>query len=186
MELTELDATAQADLVRRGETSPPELVDAAIAAIEALDPRVGALVDTRFHRARDEARGPLPDGPFRGVPMLVKDGVQHSAGDRYHELVRRVEAGHGTFTPETALRLMDRGVAMKSNLHNVLFEPKTTRFWVANATSDKQPAADQPYHQFQLSELLSRKPDMQSPELPMLAQAQTGAASPPTPMTNDK
>ena len=65
---------------------------------------------------------------------------------------------------------MDRGVAMKSNLHNVLFEPETTRFWVANATHDKQPAAEQPYHAFQLSELLSRTPDMQSKELPMVSQ----------------
>lgn len=88
MELTELDATAQADLVRRGEVSPAELVDAAIAAMEGLDPLVGALVDTCFDRARDEARGTLPDGPFRGVPMLVKDGVQHSAGDRYQHGMR--------------------------------------------------------------------------------------------------
>jgi isopenicillin-N N-acyltransferase like protein len=106
------------------------------------------------------------------LPTPVKDCALLSAGDRYNELVRRVEAGHGTFTPETALRLMDRGVAMKSNLHNVLFEPKTTRFWVANATTDKEPAADQPYHQFQLSELLNRKPDMKSPELPLVAQAE--------------
>lgn len=105
------------------------------------------------------------------LPTPVKDCALMSAGDRYTELVRRVEAGHGKFTAETALRLMDRGVAMKSNLHNVLFEPETTRFWVANATTDKQPAADQPYHAFQLSELLSRKPDMQSKELPLATQA---------------
>ncbi len=49
---------------------------------------LGALVDTRFERARDEARAGLPDGPFRGVPMLVKDAVQHSAGDRYQHGMR--------------------------------------------------------------------------------------------------
>ena len=105
------------------------------------------------------------------LPTPVKDCALLSAGDRYDELVRRVEAGHGKFTAETALRLMDRGVAMKSNLHNVLFEPETTRFWVANATHDKQPAAEQPYHAFQLSELLSRTPDMQSKELPLVTRA---------------
>ncbi len=104
------------------------------------------------------------------LPRPVKDCALLSAGDRYHELVNRVENGFGTFTAESALRLMDRGVAMKSNLHNVLFEPKSTRFWVSNATTDKQPAADQPYHAFQLSELLARKPDMTSPELPMGSQ----------------
>jgi isopenicillin-N N-acyltransferase like protein len=103
------------------------------------------------------------------LPRPVKDCALLSAGDRYNELVNRVEKGHGTFTPESALRLMDRGVAMKSNLHNVLFEPKTTKFWVSNATSDKKPAAEQPYYAYQLSELLKRTPDMQSPELPIVA-----------------
>ena len=49
---------------------------------------------------------------------------------------------------------MDRPVAMKSNLHSVLFETTTTRFWVANASIDGKPAAEQPYHAFQLRELL--------------------------------
>jgi len=100
----------------------------------------------------------------------VKDCALLSAGDRYQELVNRVEKGHGTFTHESALRLMDLGVAMKSNLHNVLFEPKSTKFWVSNASSDKKPAAEQPYHAYQLSELLKRRPDASSPELPMGAQ----------------
>lgn len=100
------------------------------------------------------------------LPHPVKDCALLSAGSRYEELVRRAEAGHGTFTAETALRLMDRPVAMKSNLHNVLFEPRTTRLWVANASHDKQPAAEQPYHQFQLSELLQRRPAPDAPTLP--------------------
>jgi hypothetical protein len=104
------------------------------------------------------------------LPTPVKDCALLSAGDRYKELVRRVEAGHGTFTAETALRIMDRGVAMKSNLHNVLFEPKSTKFWVANATSDKQPAAEQKYFSFQLSDLLKRTPDMTSREIPLVVQ----------------
>jgi hypothetical protein len=104
------------------------------------------------------------------LPRPVKDCALLSAGDRYQELVNRVEKGHGTFTAESALRLMDLGVAMKSNLHNVLFEPKSTKFWVANASTDKKPAAQQPYHAYQLTELLKRTPDTNSPELPMAAQ----------------
>ena len=73
MDTTWLDATAQADLVRRGDVSPRELVDAAIARIEALNPQLDAVIRTRFDRARDEASGKLPDGPFRGVPILLKD-----------------------------------------------------------------------------------------------------------------
>jgi Asp-tRNA(Asn)/Glu-tRNA(Gln) amidotransferase A subunit family amidase len=72
-ETTWLDATAQADLVRRGEVSPKELVEAAIARIEAVNPRLDAVVWTRFDAARQEAGGDLPDGPFRGVPILYKD-----------------------------------------------------------------------------------------------------------------
>ena len=72
-ETTWLDATAQADLVRRGEVSPKELVAAAIAAIEEVNPRLDAVIRTRFDAARQEAEGDLPDGPFRGVPILYKD-----------------------------------------------------------------------------------------------------------------
>ena len=72
-EATWLDATAQADLVRRGEVSPRELVEAAIARIEAVNPKLDAVIRTRFDAARQEAEGELPDGPFRGVPMLFKD-----------------------------------------------------------------------------------------------------------------
>ena len=72
-EMTWLDATAQADLVRRGEVSPKELAEAAIARIEAVNPQLDAVIRTRFDAARLEADGELPDGPFRGVPILFKD-----------------------------------------------------------------------------------------------------------------
>ncbi len=72
-ETTWLDATAQAELVRRGEVSPKELVEEAIARIETVNPKVDAVIRTRFDSARQEAEGDLPDGPFRGVPILFKD-----------------------------------------------------------------------------------------------------------------
>ena len=103
------------------------------------------------------------------LPTAVNDCVLLSAGDRYKELVRRTQANHGQFTAETARDLMCRPVAMKSNLHNVLFEPKSTKLWVANATADKQPAAEQKYFAFQLSELLKRQPEVSSPEIPLAA-----------------
>jgi amidase len=74
METTWLDATAQADLVRRGDVSATELVEAAIGRIEAVNPRLDAVIRTRFDQARAEAAADrLPDGPFRGVPILFKD-----------------------------------------------------------------------------------------------------------------
>src|SRR5215472_16811907 len=71
--MTWLDATAQADLVRRGEVHPSELAEAAIARIEKVNPQLNVVIRTRFAAARLEAEGDLPDGPFRGVPILFKD-----------------------------------------------------------------------------------------------------------------
>ncbi len=68
-----LDATDLAGLVRAGEVRPDELVEAAIARIEALNPGLDAVIRTRFDQARAQARGELPEGPFRGVPILLKD-----------------------------------------------------------------------------------------------------------------
>ena len=70
--------------------------------------------------------------------------------------------GLGKFDAESARHLMDRPVAMKSNLHSVLFETTTTRFWVANASKDGKPASEQPYQAFQLSELLKHQADPSS------------------------
>lgn len=99
-----------------------------------------------------------PNSAHPRLPKPVPDAVLLSAGERYDELVKRVQEQHGEFDAEKALRLMDRPVAMKSNLHNALFEPKSTRLWVANASPEGEPAAEQKYYAFQLSELLARKP----------------------------
>ena len=72
-ELTWLDATAQAELVRSGEVSPKELVEGAIARVEAVNPELDAVIRTRFDEARSAAADVLPAGPFTGVPILFKD-----------------------------------------------------------------------------------------------------------------
>jgi len=85
-ELAWRDATAQADLVRRGEVTPTELVDAALARIDALDPQLNAVIHRFDDAAHAAAAAPdLPAGPFQGVPFLVKDMVCHTAGDPYHQ-----------------------------------------------------------------------------------------------------
>ena len=74
-----LDAMAQADLVRRGEVTALELVEAAIERIEGLNPRLNAVVTPMFDLACRAAAGPLPDGSFAGVPFLLKDlGAAHA------------------------------------------------------------------------------------------------------------
>ena len=79
-----LDATAQAELVRNGEASPAELVDAAIDAAERLNPEVNAIIHEFYEQARQEAAGDLPDGPFKGVPFLRKDLGAGMAGEPMH------------------------------------------------------------------------------------------------------
>ena len=71
--LSTFDGVGLAELIRARQVSPLEAVDAAIARIERMNPELNAVVSERFDRAREEARGELPDGPFRGVPFLVKD-----------------------------------------------------------------------------------------------------------------
>lgn len=68
-----LDATAQADLVRRGAVTPLELVDAAIARIERINPKLNALASMDFDLARKRAAEIDTNGRFAGVPTLIKD-----------------------------------------------------------------------------------------------------------------
>jgi amidase len=72
-DLSVLDAVGQAELVRRGDASPRELVEAAIGRIEAVNPALNAVVAQFFDRALTEAGAGIPEGPFRGVPFLLKD-----------------------------------------------------------------------------------------------------------------
>src|SRR5262245_12486352 len=82
-----MDATAQAELVRHRDVKPIELVDAAIARIERVNPDLNAVITPLFDAARASAVHP-PPGPFRGVPFVVKDlqatcaGARHTSGSR--------------------------------------------------------------------------------------------------------
>lgn len=73
------DLTEQAALVRNGEVSALELVDAAIAALEGA-PELNVLVHREFDAAREAAAGPLGEGPLAGVPFLLKDLAEPQKG----------------------------------------------------------------------------------------------------------
>jgi amidase len=107
-EFERFDATGLADLVRKGEVQPLELIEAAIERIERWNPRLNAVVTPLFEQARAAAKEPLPEGPFRGVPFLLKDlgaggtlgGVRMTMGtafmsrfvpDHDSELVKRLK-----------------------------------------------------------------------------------------------
>jgi len=79
-----LDATAQARLVRNGDASAAELVDAAIGRIEKLNGELNAVIHPLYERARACVQSGLADGPFTGVPIVIKDLDGTLAGAPYH------------------------------------------------------------------------------------------------------
>jgi len=92
-DLSLLDATAQAELVRAGDASPAELVDSAIGRIEKVNGDVNAVIHPLYDRARSAVQRGLPAGPFTGVPIVVKDlsrtWTAHSPGRRITLVTRR-------------------------------------------------------------------------------------------------
>ncbi len=103
------------------------------------------------------------------LPKPVADCVLLSADSRYEELVRRATDAHGKLDATSVRQLLERPIAGRSNLHNALFEPASTKMWIANAGADGQPAANQPYHAFQLSDLLQHQPDSAAREIEFVA-----------------
>ena len=67
------DAVGLADLVRRKQVSAHELLDEAIARTAKVDPQINAVVVKHYDYAKKQIDQGLPDGPFTGVPFLLKD-----------------------------------------------------------------------------------------------------------------
>ncbi len=99
-----MDATDQAGLVAKGEVTPSELLEAAIERIERSNPSLHALVIEWFDHARLVAADPaLPDGPFRGVPFLLKDLYTSFAGQTLSNGNVALKAAGKTDTADTTL-----------------------------------------------------------------------------------
>src|SRR5260370_11417092 len=96
-EYDQLDGLALAALVRKRQVSPVELCDEAIARAERVNGQLNALVTPLYEQARRAAAGPLPDGPFKGVPFLLKDLALALAGARPTHRSRFL----GAYTPAT-------------------------------------------------------------------------------------
>jgi len=109
-EYASLDALGLARLVRDGQVSARELVDAAIERIERLNPRLNAVIHPMFERARREAGATLPDGPFRGVPFLLKDLSVLLAGEPMRCGSRFLEGWVPDHDSELAIRFRQSGL----------------------------------------------------------------------------
>jgi amidase len=125
VEVGKLDATAQAALVAAGEVSATELVASAIERIEALNPRINAVVTSAYEHAVSAAVAG-PTGPFAGVPMLCKDLLLEIPGLGFTEGSRFVDGNVSTFESELAVRYRRAGLL-------VLGKTNTPEFGMAPA-----------------------------------------------------
>jgi amidase len=124
--LTALDAIAQAQAIAKGEVTALEVLDAAIAQIERLNPQLNAVVTTDFDRARDRARDGKLQGPFAGVPYLLKD-LTDVAGLRTTKGCRAMLTNIATTTDKYAQACIDAGM-------NVLGKSNTPEFGMSCTT----------------------------------------------------
>ena len=101
-DFSEFDGVDLARMVRDGDVTPLELTEAAIARAERHNPTINAIVHAAYDEARVAAKGRLPDGPFRGVPFLIKDlampvaGWPRTSGSRF--LAHTIDAEDGGLT----------------------------------------------------------------------------------------
>jgi amidase len=127
-DLATLDATAQAELVRSGDATPLELVDAAIERIDNLNGELNAVIHPLYERARSRA-GNAPDGPFRGVPIVIKDLDGELAGTPYHKGNKALrDAKHVSTTTSFIIEKLERAgfiVVGKSNTPEFGLMPTT-------------------------------------------------------------
>jgi len=105
-EYDDLDAVGLAELVRKREVSPTELLDEAIARLDAVEPKINAVPIRDEQFARDQIARGLPEGPFRGVPFLLKNltllaGTRTTFGSR---AFKDYLAGHTSTLVERHLR----------------------------------------------------------------------------------
>ncbi|MBQ6641418.1 MAG: amidase, partial [Saccharopolyspora sp.] len=108
----EHDGLGLAELIRTGAVPAAEVLEAAVARAEDVGPRLGALTQRLYDQARERVRSGAPEGPFAGVPFLLKDlhqevaGLPSSGGSR---ALRTVPAAE---TAEVVRRWTDAGLVV--------------------------------------------------------------------------
>lgn len=78
---SQYDALGLSELIRKGETTATEVLEAAIARAEAVNPQINAIIHTMYGKARERAHQPLPNHILAGVPYLMKDLELSFAGE---------------------------------------------------------------------------------------------------------
>ena len=126
-EYAKYDAVGLAELVRGGEVSPRELAATALTAIEKVDPQLNSVVEIYHDRIEDLDEAALGNGPFRGVPFLIKDMFGHEQG-------RKIEFGSRLCKD----MLVETGTYLADNFHaaglNVLGRSHAPEYSMAATT----------------------------------------------------
>jgi len=124
--LLKYDGIGLASLVKSGEITPKELVEASIRRIEALDGQLNAVVVRGFEQALKRAETITPEGPFAGVPFLLKDNIDYEGMPATHGSVFFKE--HAVATPPSRLvKAYDAaGLNVLGNTHSPEYGLKPT------------------------------------------------------------
>lgn len=140
-EYQKYDATGLAELVANGEVTAGELLDTALAGVEAVNGKLNAVVATFEDEARRFIGEDLKDGPFKGVPFLLKDLTAHYAGQPTGagwppratvrptddaELVRRFKASGVVIFGKTSVPELAMDWTTRSRAHGVTNNPWNT------------------------------------------------------------
>ena len=123
------DALGLAELVAKGEISPRELAETAARAIEAANPRVNAVVETYGDRIEDLDESALGEGPFRGVPTLIKDIFGYEEG-------RTVESGSRLCKGMTSAQTMHFAELLRGAGMNILGRTNAPEYSIAGTTEN--------------------------------------------------
>jgi amidase len=143
-QLALLDATGQAEAVRKGEVTRAELVAAAIERAEQLNPTLNAIVTPMFERAH--AHAVAAEGPLAGVPMVLKDLVAEVEGVRFTEGSRFLAHNVSAYTSEIVHRFERAGLVivgkaatpefgMSPSCEGALFGPTRNPWDLSRSTS---------------------------------------------------
>ena len=111
-ELAELDGVGVAALVRSGQVNPVEVIEAAISRIEALNPRLNAVITPIYERALTAASRVDTSAPLAGVPFLAKDLIVEIEGVPFSEGSRFVHGTVSTYTSELVHRWQHAGLVV--------------------------------------------------------------------------
>ena len=106
------DLLGLADLVRRSEITPEELLDCALARMAAVNPKINAMGVVAEETARRHINAGLPQGPFRGVPFLLKDLGAEAIDFPAHNGSQLLKNTHYTADSELYIRLRNTGLVV--------------------------------------------------------------------------